>query len=351
MTDWKDILISPSASIRDAMRAIDSGSLKTAFVVSDEQCILGSVTDGDIRRGLLGLLNMDDPVTTVMNQNPVTCGTESSKQEVQKILRQYDILCVPVVEENKIKRIETLLSASKYEKRKNPVFIMAGGFGTRLKPLTDSCPKPMLPVGQKPMLEILIERLSNQGFSNFYLSTHYLSHVIENHFGNGSKWNIKIDYIYEDVPLGTGGALSLIKRNISDLPILMLNGDILTDLDFTKLLDYHSKNDFDITMCLRELEHQISYGVVDTDGSTVIGIREKPKFIHDINTGIYVLSPSAVLGVDEGRYIDMPSYIEQRINNDKIVGAFRHPGYWLDIGRMTDYQKAQRDVSEIFHIS
>lgn len=349
MISWHDLIIPPSASIRDAMRAIDIGSVKTAFVVQGDNLLLGAVTDGDIRRGLLSTSDMDDPVTSIMNKNPATCDKNATKEEIKKALDKYDVFCIPIVDERRIVKVETLKTVSKYEKRDNAVFIMAGGFGTRLRPLTDNCPKPMLPVGNKPMLELLIERLSMQGFSDFYLSTHYLPHIIKNYFGDGSRWNVSIRYVHEDSPLGTAGALGLIQDSAPNAPMLMLNGDVLTDLDFTKLLDFHIQNDYDATMCLRESEHQISYGVVDTDGGVVTGMREKPTYIHDINTGIYIVSNNCILGIEPGEKIDMPTYLEKRICIGNTVGAMRHPGYWLDIGRMTDYQKAQRDVLEIFN--
>jgi dTDP-glucose pyrophosphorylase len=342
--NWKESLINPDTTIRACMRVIDRNSLKTAFVVDGSNMLIGSVSDGDIRRGLLKNSSMEDPVSSVMNRAPAYCLLPTKKSDIIKLLKEMDILCLPLLSDGKIVGIESLDSAQRLEEKKNPVFVMAGGFGTRLRPLTDNCPKPMLPVGEKPMLEHIIERLKHQGFTNFYLSTHYMPEVITEYFGDGSRWNVRITYVHESKPLGTAGALSLLPKDIPDLPMIFLNGDVLTDLNFAKLLDHHETNMFDATMCLREIEHQVSYGVVELDQEKVVGMREKPTSRHNRTTGIYVLSPSCYQSVKQNKTIDMPSLLLERIGEGKSVGAAIHPGYWLDIGRMADYQKAQRDI-------
>ena len=347
MIDWENILLDAKSSVRDALRVIDKGSVKTAFVVDEKLHLIGAITDGDIRRGLLNNLNMDDSVNAVMNSNPIRCDETTSKEDIHKKLIDNDIQCMPIVKNKKIVDVQTLISLSKPVERDNPVFLMAGGFGTRLKPLTDNCPKPMLPVGEKPLLEHIITRMIKQGFKNFYLSTHYMPDMIKSHFGNGDAYGVNIKYVYEDSPLGTGGALGLLPEDLPSLPIIMLNGDVLTDLNFNRLLEFHERNGFDASMCLREIEHQISYGVVETEGQRVIGMREKPTYIHDINTGIYCLSYDCVRGVAKGTKIDLPAYLENRVAQGRQIGAMRHAGYWLDIGKMTDYQKAQRDIHEL----
>ena len=351
MKNWKSLIIisRPDSSLREAMRVIDAGSSKTVFVVSEQMYLLGVVTDGDIRRGLLRSSHMDDHITTVMNSSPVFCVYGTRREEVKRLLKSNDIYCIPIVQDGRVVDIETLKSVEEYTLRENGVFIMAGGLGTRLRPLTEACPKPMLEVGNKPMLEHLVFLLSKQGFKKFYFSTHYLPEVIHQYFGDGSRFGVNIEYVYEAEPLGTGGALGLLPQSIPHLPLVVLNGDVLTNLDFTKLLDFHEAMGFDATMCLRETEHQISYGVVETEDNLVVGMREKPTYRHDINTGIYILSHACVSGVSAGERIDMPSYLEHRISQGHRVGAMRHTGYWLDIGRITDYERAQKDIDDILH--
>ncbi len=327
------------------MEIIDIGSLKIAFVVDTKNQLVATVSDGDIRRGLLNGLSLDDSINKVMNSDPYALNVTSSHSEREGLLRKKMLNCIPIVSNgNEIVGIFTLDNVSKNISRKNPVFIMAGGFGTRLKPLTDNCPKPMLPVGGVPLLELTLTRLKNQGFTNFIISTHFLPEIIQDHFLDGSNLGVDIVYVHESQPLGTGGALSLLPENVTKMPLIILNGDILTDLDFTKLLHLHESKNFDVTMCLREIETQISYGVVETEDGYVTSLKEKPAYRHNINTGIYVVSPDFVRSMKYNRKIDMPEHIEVRIDNGYKVGSLKHTGYWLDIGRVSDYEKAQKDV-------
>lgn len=345
--NWKDSLIPAGTTIRICMRVIDKTSLKTAFIINEKTELIGSVSDGDIRRALLDDASMDDPVKNIMNRTPSYCAASTTKVEIIDLLRRLDIFCVPLIADNRIVGIESIVSAQVVEKKENPVFIMAGGFGTRLRPLTDNCPKPMLPVGKKPMLEHIVERLIQQGFVHFIFSTHFLPEVIKKHFGDGSQWGIEIDYVYEVEPLGTAGALSMLPSDLPKLPLIVLNGDVLTDLNFNKLLEHHVKYKLDATMCLREIEHKVSYGVVEVEQGEVMAMVEKPTFRHKINTGIYVLSPACYGSVEKNRLTDMPSLLLNRVSEGKRVGAVSHAGYWLDIGRIADYEKAQKDISSL----
>ena len=348
MAGWQESLIMPDVSIREAMRAIDTASLRMAFIVSDEKCLLGTITDGDIRRGLLKNLNMDDAALLVMNENPITAYQDLDKSHLLKIIEEEDLLCLPIITNSGVLvNVVTAKDLARFERRDNPVFVMAGGFGTRLRPLTDNCPKPMLPVGGKPILETLVTMMVKQGFHNFYFSTHFLPEIIKEHFGDGSKWACKINYLYESEPKGTGGALSLLPTNMPNLPMVVINGDILTDIDFNKLLDYHIGNKFDATMCLRDVETQISYGVVKTEENIVLSMTEKPTYRHNINTGIYILSKKCFSSVPKNIKVDMPDHLKSRIAGGSVVGAMRHSGYWLDIGQLSDYQKAQADIHDL----
>nr|WP_067287452.1 nucleotidyltransferase family protein [Marinobacterium profundum] len=349
MTEWKSIVLGPVDSIREAMRVIDRGALRIALVCDDEGHLLGTVTDGDIRRGLLIDCNMNDPVARVMNTQPKTTKVTDSREQCLKILEEYDLLSLPVVDKSGyLIGLKTLQQALQPMKRDNPVFIMAGGFGTRLRPLTDHCPKPMLRIGEKPMLAHLIERFSGQGFYQFYISTHYIPEQIHDYFGDGSQFGVSITYVHEEIPLGTGGALGSLPKKLPKLPLIMMNGDVLTKVDFIRLLAHHELNEFDATLCVRELEHQVPFGVIESENGLITNMVEKPTFRHRINTGIYVLSPECVSSVRKNTEIDMPTLLEQRIDQLKKVGIYTSHDYWLDIGRIDDYQKAQRDFEVIF---
>ena len=345
MIDWKSVVLTSDATIRDAMRTIDEAGLRIALVCDNQQTLLGTVTDGDIRRGLLAESDMSDAVIKVMNKKPMVVKANYTRQQRIDLMDKYDLLALPVTDvDNRLLGLETLHQVLQPKKRDNPVFIMAGGFGTRLRPLTDNCPKPMLKVGNKPMLEHLINQFISYGFHNFYISTHYMPEQIREHFGDGSKWNVSITYVYEDSPLGTGGALGLLPKSLPKLPLIMMNGDVLTKVDFKRLLDYHVVNQLDATMCVRELEHQVAFGVVESENSLITAMVEKPTYRYNINTGIYVLSYECVNSVKPNTQIDLPTLLTERINKKEKVGTYTSYDYWLDIGQMADYQKAQQDI-------
>lgn len=349
MKNWRDAIVGPEESVRAVMRAIDKAALKTAFVCDDNQVLLGIATDGDIRRGLIEDLELDHPIKSVMNVRPKISNQMLSRKSKIAELENNQLDLLPVVnEQNQLVAIDTLLGLRAPMKQTNPVFIMAGGFGTRLRPLTDHCPKPMLPVGNKPLLEHLIKRFIAQGFSDFFVSTHYLPQQIVDYFGDGSALGVSIKYVHEDMPLGTGGALSLLPANAVSAPVILINGDLLTDLDFEELVQFHISSKVDATMCLRQQETSIAYGVVETDGRLVSRMIEKPTYHHLINTGIYVLSPDLIDASNSPRKIDLPTLLEERMALGHKVGAYRFYGRWLDIGKMSDYNKAHEFAEECY---
>ncbi|GHA27663.1 mannose-1-phosphate guanylyltransferase [Oceanisphaera arctica] len=331
------------------MRVIDQAALRIALVCDEQGSLQGTVTDGDIRRGLLVDCNMEEPVVRVMNSKPKTAKASDSREQRLKIMDKHDLLSLPIVDEQGLLLgLETLHHALQPKKRDNPVFIMAGGFGTRLRPLTDHCPKPMLRVGEKPMLAHLIDRFVALGFHHFYISTHYMPEQIRDYFGDGSDWDVSITYVHEETPLGTGGALGLLPADLPKLPLIMMNGDVLTKADFIRLLEHHEQQTFDATMCVRELEHQVPFGVIESKNELITDMVEKPTYRYRINTGIYVLSPECVASVKPDTKIDLPTLLEQRMSQQEKVGIYTSHDYWLDIGRMDDYQKAQNDIKGLF---
>ena len=348
MKDWKEAIITQNSSVRDGLRKIDKAALKIGFVCDEKQKLIGTVSDGDIRRGLLENTELHDPIVTIINRSPKTCCESASKAEMLAIISKFQIDVLPIINDDGVlKNVITFSDLQKPIKRDNPVFIMAGGFGTRLSPLTDSCPKPMLPLGDKPLLDHIIKRFIKQGFWNFYISTHYMPHVITNYFGDGSAYGVSIKYIPEETPLGTGGALSLLPRDISSLPLILINGDVLTDADFEEILSTHLKFNADATMCLREHETSVAYGVVTVEDDAVVGMLEKPIYRHNINTGIYVLSNELISSVGKNEKIDLPTILEQRMAIGKKISAHVFHGKWIDIGQITDFKRAQKEILKI----
>lgn len=345
--DWKSILIKPEQSIREALRLIDSSSLRIALVVDAELHLLGVVTDGDVRRGLLRNLSIDSPVRMVMSTKPLVANIGSSRRDLVKYMQREQLLAVPLIDGDKVAGLEILQRGGQYSKYQNPVFLMAGGFGTRLRPLTDNCPKPLLKVGDKPLLEIVLTSFINAGFVNFYISTHYLPEMIREYFGDGSKWNVKISYVHEDTPLGTGGALGLLPQDIPDLPIFIMNGDLLTNVDFEKVLEFHNSNNAVATMCVRDYEFQVPFGVINCEANRIISMVEKPVQRFFVNTGIYILNSSARRFVGKNVHLDMPELLEQLIAQQYNILRFPIRDYWLDIGRIEDYQRAQIDIMNL----
>lgn len=345
--NWQKVVIESSTSIKEALRVIDKESLRVALVV-DNNKLSGVVTDGDVRRGILQGIELSAPVSKVMNHRPISANISLSSSDLKAIMQSYDILSLPIVNDDKqLVGLKTLSDTLVIEKRDNPVFIMAGGFGTRLKPLTDNCPKPMLKVGGKPMLETLINNFKKHGFYKFYISTHYLPEVIMNYFGDGSEFNIEITYVHEEAPLGTGGALSLLPDDLPKEPLIMINGDILTNVDFSKVLDFHERQASDATMCVRDYEVKIPFGVIEGEGHEIKGMIEKPTYRYFVNAGIYIVSNNIINSLSKNIRLDMPSLFEQKQAEGLNTLKFPIHEYWLDVGRHDDFKKAQIDIQTL----
>ena len=346
--NWEKVVLSPEHSVRDALAVINAEALRVCLVVNEEHHLLGVVTDGDIRRAILNNVALTQSVTTVMNPTPITVSAKRNRQQLLEIMREHSILSLPVVDDaNKLIGLETWEQATSQPMYDNPVLLMAGGFGTRLRPLTDSCPKPMLKVGDKPILETLLNQFIKAGFKNIYISTHYMPELITDYFGDGSAWGANIKYIYEQHPLGTGGALGLLPADLPQLPLIMMNGDVLTTVDFNSLLDFHTQNGSDATMCVREYSYQIPYGVITGEGNNIVSMIEKPVHHFFVNAGIYVVNPYIAQSVTKGMHIDMPALLEKHMQEHKRISMFPLHEYWLDIGRMEDFNRAQSDISTL----
>lgn len=348
MKQWESTLIGPEATLEEAIATLDREALRIVMVVSAERRLLGTLTDGDVRRALLKHMTLDVPVAEVMCITPRTAARDWSKERILADMEKYQLLQLPVVDQTgRVIGLETLHDLLNKRHRDNPVFLMAGGFGTRLQPLTHNCPKPLLKVGDKPILELILENFINAGFHRFFISTHYMPEMIREHFGDGSQWGVSIRYVHEEEPLGTGGALGLLPHNEIDQPLLMMNGDLLTTLNFQNLLEFHQDHSGVATMCVREYEHCVPYGVIQSEGHRICSMVEKPVHRFFINAGIYLLSPDLVKSVAPGVRVDMPTLLEREIANGNDVNMFPVHEYWLDIGRMEDFKRAQQEFGSL----
>ncbi len=346
MKSWRNALVREDASVELAIKVLDSAALRIVLVVDEDGGLVGTVTDGDVRRALLRHVALDAPVSEVMCETPHIAEKSWSRDRILAVMEDCELLQIPIVDgERRVVGLETLHGLVERRTIDNPVFLMAGGFGKRLQPLTNECPKPLLRVGDKPILELILESLVAAGFHRIFISTHYLPEMIENYFGDGSHWGVSIEYIHEETPLGTGGALGLLPKEKMDLPLLMMNGDLLTTVDYRGLLDFYREHKSIATMCVRQYEHRIPYGVVQTRGNYISSMEEKPVQRCFINAGIYVVAPELVRSVQRGERIDMPTLLERVMSEDKEVSMFPIHEYWLDIGRMDDFQRAQEEVT------
>lgn len=348
MKNWQTLLIRPETTMLAAIDVLDKGAQRIVLVVDAESHLLGTVTDGDIRAALIKRMPMELPVQQIMCRTPKTAHVDWNQELILAAMEKYQLLQIPIVDtHNRIVGLETVHDILKKRHRDNPVFLIAGGFGTRLYPLTQDCPKPLLKVGDKPILELILERFIDAGFHRFFISTHYMPEMIESHFGDGSRWGVSIRYVHEESPLGTAGALGLLPHDEIDLPLFMMNGDLLTSLDFQSLLDFHHEQDALATVCVREYEHRIPFGVMSFDGHRITDIIEKPVHRSFINAGIYLLSPEFARSVEPRVRIDMPDLLQRYINQGHSVNMFPIHEYWLDIGRMDDFKQAQEDVTTL----
>ena len=345
--NWIIATVGYNATARDALKIIDSEALRMALVVDDNMTLLGVITDGDIRRGILAGSSLDKNVSLLMNSNPIVVAAGSPRTYASKLMKEHNLLGIPRVQNGRLVGFESLYDSLDIETLDNPIFIMAGGFGSRLHPLTENCPKPLLKLGDKPLLEIILEQFIAVGFVNFYISTHFLPEMIQDYFGDGSKWQVSIQYVHEEKPLGTGGALGLLPKDIIDCPMIMVNGDILSKIDYRALLQFHNKENSVATMCVRDYEIKVPYGVVHGLDNKIIAMEEKPSHRFFINAGIYVLNPSVFKSVEPNVYLDMPSLLQRYLDMGIDVSMFPIHEYWLDIGQPADYRKARIDVGRL----
>jgi len=349
MLDWRNILVKQNMTMQDSIKILNDEALQILMVIDDKDKLIGTVTDGDIRRGLMKHLSMDTLISEFMHKTPTTCMVDESHEDVLSKMNSLAIQQIPIVKADmRVVGLETLHHLIQKTQYDNPVFLMAGGFGKRLMPLTEHIPKPLLKVGKKPILETILDQFISVGFHNFYISTHYKADLLREHFGDGSEWGVSIKYVHEEEPLGTAGALGLLPKDLSDLPIIMMNGDILTRVNFDDLLVFHNEHGGDATMCVREYDFQVPYGVIESENHHITSISEKPVHKFFVNAGIYVLDRSILDMVDGKEYLDMPQMLETKINSGGQVNMFPLHEYWLDIGQIEQYEKANQEITTSF---
>ena len=338
---WRKTLLPTNASLHQAICCLDETALQIAVVVSEDGLLVGTLTDGDIRRGLIRGLELNSPIESIIHRDPLVVPPQLGRDIVLQLMQANKIHQLPVVDE--CRRVvglhlwDELLAPGK---RLNVMLIMAGGRGTRLGSHTENCPKPLLPVGGKPMLQHIIERAKAEGFVHFVLAIHYLGHMIEEHFGDGRSMQVHIEYLREQSPLGTAGALGLLRTRPEE-PFLVTNGDVLTDIRYGELLDFHSRHSASATMAVRLHEWQHPFGVVKTKGVDIVGFEEKPVLRSHINAGIYVLEPHVLDLIDQDEHCDMPTLFArlQEKSARTIVYPMHEP--WLDVGRPVDLERAR----------
>ncbi len=342
--DITALQLAPNTPALDAMRIIDEGLAQIALVVDQEQRLLGTLTDGDIRRGLLNGETLETPVEKLMNRKYRYVHIGEDRTAILKMMSKEVLHQIPVIDEKgrvvELLILQDMLSAVQVQK--NPVVIMAGGKGSRLKQHTTNCPKPMLHVNGKPMLEILVEQCIDSGFRQFYISVNYLKEMIIDYFGDGKKWGVNIDYIIENEPLGTAGSLKMIPKSVRE-PLLVLNGDVLTKVNLMQILKFHLVHKAAATLCVREHITTIPYGVVKTNGVELTGFEEKPSYQQLVNAGVYVINPKLLSLLGENEYTDMPTLLDRALKEGQRVSVCPIHEYWIDIGRPETLEQAHQE--------
>ncbi len=348
MKSFKDVLLRKTSTIREALLVIDEGALQIALILDDDGVLIGTLTDGDIRRGLLTGMELNDSIEPIIFKNPVVCTIEDSRETILEIASKHKIYLIPILDKlGKLIGLEEISKLQKPQIKSNKVVLMVGGLGTRLRPLTEHTPKPMLKVGNKPILETIILNFKKYGFINIILSVSYMAEVIEEYFGDGSEFGVNIEYVHEDKRMGTAGSLSLLRGKL-DESFFVMNGDLLTNVNFSHMMDYHLHKESIATMGIREYDFQVPYGVVNVENEDILSIQEKPIHKFFVSAGIYVLSDKVLEMIPDDAFYDMPTLFEEIIKKELKTVSFAIREYWLDIGRMEEFKKANIEYDKVF---
>ncbi|MBF7071569.1 nucleotidyltransferase family protein [Aliarcobacter butzleri] len=348
MKNIEDIIVKETTSIKEVLQIIDKSSKQLAIVVDKNKKLLGTISDGDIRRALLKNMSLSESVKDIYFKNPTVANINNSKEEIINICRVKKIHQIPVVDDNgNLIGIEILDELISKEEKTNKVILMVGGLGTRLRPLTENIPKPMLKVGNKPILQTIVEKFAEYGYTNIVMCVNYKSHMIQDYFSDGKDFGVNIEYVLENQRMGTAGALSLLKDKPNE-PFFVMNGDLLTNINFEHLHNYHVATNSIGTMCVREYDFQVPYGVVNIKDSKIVSIEEKPTHKFFVSAGIYMLSEKVLDYIPQNQFFDMPTLFEKLISLNENTVSFPLREYWLDIGRIEEYKKANEEYDEVF---
>ena len=348
MINVSQIFVSPNLTIGKALKVINTGAVKIAIVVNDNNQLLGTLSDGDLRRGLISKKSLDDHIEDIYFKTPITASRNESRESLLNLCSFNHISQIPIIDSDRkvvdLFFLDDELSKKQFE---NNVVLMVGGLGSRLRPLTENIPKPMLSVGGKPILQTIVKGFVDKGFNKITMCLGYKSNVIQKFFKDGSEFGATIDYVEEDKQMGTAGALTLLTKKLNK-PFFVMNGDLLTNINYEQMLDYHYLHNSIATMCVREYDIQVPYGVVNTNNEEIISIEEKPVHSFFVNAGIYLLEPECIKMIPKNEYYDMTSLFEKIISKDQKAISFPLRDYWLDIGKESEYKKANNDFSNVF---
>lgn len=348
MKNWRRAVLRDGGTVAEAIRIVDTSGIQFCMVLDENDRLLGTVTDGDIRRALLKAIPLDAKATEIARREPKSARLTDTPERLIEIMRVAVIRQLPIVDDGErvldLVVLDDMLTPPKG--RDNWVVLMAGGLGNRLQPLTADTPKPLLKVGNQPLLETILETFLAHDFRKFYVSVNYMADQIKAHFGDGGKWNCTIRYLEEDQRLGTAGALSLI--GAIEKPVVVMNGDVLTTINFASLLDFHDEQGSCATMCVREYDFQVPYGVVELENQRITSIVEKPTHTFFVNAGIYVLDPQVLSLIPQSSYFEMTELFAKVIARKGITAAFPIREYWIDIGKLEDFHRANGEYPQLF---
>ncbi|MCK4809398.1 MAG: nucleotidyltransferase family protein [Candidatus Omnitrophica bacterium] len=349
MRSVENICVSDRVTIKKAVEFIDKGKLGIVLVIDKQGRLSGIITDVDVRKGILKGVSFSSPVKNIMNKKSITVLEGTGREDILSMMKQHNIRQIPVLnEKGQVEGIEIINDYFKQETYPNDVVIMAGGLGKRLHPLTKNIPKSMLTIGDKPLLENMLETFKAQGFINFIITISYKKETIKKYFGNGKKWGVNIRYLVENKPLGTAGALSLFDKRTMKHPFLVVNSDLLTAVNFSHMLDYHNNHKDMVTVGIKDYIVDIPYGIIKLKGSSLEHFEEKPSYQVYINAGVYVFNPEVLKYVKRNEPLLMTDFIETVKNKGGNVGCFPIHEYWMDIGHIDNYKKAKKDFRKVF---
>lgn len=342
-----EIKINQNASIKEALEVIDKGAIKVAVVLSDDGLLLGMLNDGDIRRALLKGMSLGDSIAGIINKHPVVANINDTKERILELANEKKLHQIPIISNGKLIGIQDIREFLAPKNKPNKVILMVGGLGTRLRPLTNDVPKPMLDVGNKPILHTIVENFVKYGYTDIIMCVNYKSEIIKEYFGNGDKFGVKIEYVLESKRMGTAGALSLLQKRPKD-DFFVMNGDLLTNVNFEYLHEYHKDSNACASICIRKYEMQVPYGVVNVRANKVTSIEEKPTQSFFVSAGIYMFSPIVLDFIPKGVFYDMPTLFSELLKHDFPIHPFPIREYWLDIGRMDEYRRANDEYEGVF---